>query len=761
MSYLRKRFKVTITIKLIAFSLISSALIILIFGYIDYNKRYNEVIGKFGLTLKHIAIGVAMSVDGEEHARIKKMGDQHLAEFKKIRAILKLHVQAHGLPDDGVYTFQSTRRYDKIPFAVMTHPKPFIADDYVPPPEVQELLKRVYEGEPHYTRLYTTKYGQWVSGLAPILDSRGRVQGVVEVDYKISDLLTALAAESRELLFITLALGGLALIFSFIIALSISRPIKKLRLASEELEAGNYDVHVKIKTRDELRLLGDTFNSMVASLRDSAEERLSYTENLEEMFRERTETIIAASRESDKILQNVAQGIFLLERREDDYIIGSKYSRALEAILETHNIVGRNFVSLVSGHIPGKDAESSRLFLKHMFNFLLEEEDIQGLNPLEEIGLYIPATGKTKILKFTFNRIIAFNQVIQLLVVVSDVTEQKEMEKKIREVEEENRGRMEVLFKILHVEPVMLGVFIEDSAAELELINESLKEQSPDLTYEKRLDFIYQSIHTIKGNAGVLELDFVVGPAAGIEDKIEELKTRENLGGQDFLSLVIKMGELEKTFKEVGDLLHRISAFQKDLGAGRASGDLLLMKTIERSIRNMGEARNLSVIFEYNNFDYGNIPGEYRRLVKDMIVHLARNSVSHGIENIQERESVGKPERGRIILSSRRTPDRFLLTFRDDGRGIDPEFIRRRALESGEYDRAALDAMDESDLLELIFDSGFSTSETVDEVSGRGQGMAFVKNAVRERGGNVGIDSKAGEYLEIGIELPLSSSTES
>src|SRR5690606_19174191 len=110
----------------------------------------------------------------------------------------------------------------------------------------------------------------------------------------------------------------------------------------------------------------------------------------------------------------------------------------------------------------------------------------------------------------------------------------------------------------------------------------------------------------------------------------------------------------------------------------------------------------------------------------DPLVHLVRNSVDHGIEMPEEREAAGKPRVGSMVLAARQEGDHILLTITDDGRGMDPEVLRAKAVEKGMMDRDAAERLSESECFNLILAAGFSTKTEVSDVSGRGVGMDVV-----------------------------------
>ncbi|MGM0570133.1 chemotaxis protein CheW [Marinobacter sp.] len=139
----------------------------------------------------------------------------------------------------------------------------------------------------------------------------------------------------------------------------------------------------------------------------------------------------------------------------------------------------------------------------------------------------------------------------------------------------------------------------------------------------------------------------------------------------------------------------------------------------------------------------------------DPLVHLVRNSVDHGIEMPDVREQAGKPRQGTVTLSAEQEGDHILLSIEDDGGGMDPDKLRRKAVEKGIYDQDAADRLTDSECFNLIFAAGFSTKDQISDVSGRGVGMDVVKTKISQLNGQVHVESKPGKGTAIRIKVPL------
>lgn len=141
--------------------------------------------------------------------------------------------------------------------------------------------------------------------------------------------------------------------------------------------------------------------------------------------------------------------------------------------------------------------------------------------------------------------------------------------------------------------------------------------------------------------------------------------------------------------------------------------------------------------------------------LNDPLVHLVRNAVDHGVESPEERIAAGKNPQSTIQLTAEQVGDHILITITDDGKGMSPEGLRRKAVEKGLIDQETANGLDEKQCLQLIFMPGFSTKDQISSVSGRGVGMDVVRTNIQKLNGRIDINSTQGEGTRISISLPL------
>ncbi len=141
--------------------------------------------------------------------------------------------------------------------------------------------------------------------------------------------------------------------------------------------------------------------------------------------------------------------------------------------------------------------------------------------------------------------------------------------------------------------------------------------------------------------------------------------------------------------------------------------------------------------------------------IADPLVHLIRNAIDHGIEPPEERKKLGKPEKGRIVLSAFQEGNNIVIVVVDDGRGLNLEKIKEKAIEKAIISKEEAEGLNDREIAELIFQPGFSTADRVTDVSGRGVGMDVVKTNLAKINGSIDVLTQQGKGVKFTIKLPL------
>ena len=179
-----------------------------------------------------------------------------------------------------------------------------------------------------------------------------------------------------------------------------------------------------------------------------------------------------------------------------------------------------------------------------------------------------------------------------------------------------------------------------------------------------------------------------------------------------------------------------------------------VFKKFPRIVRNLsrdlGKEVNLEIIGEETELDRSVVDE-----IGDPLIHLIRNALDHGLEMPEERVASGKPRCGNVVLSATHEGNQIIISIKDDGRGIDPEKLSRKAIDKGLVSEEQVAAMSQKEILDLIFLPGFSTKEKATDLSGRGVGMDVVRTNIRKLNGLIEIRSEVGRGSEIILKLPL------
>jgi two-component system chemotaxis sensor kinase CheA len=141
--------------------------------------------------------------------------------------------------------------------------------------------------------------------------------------------------------------------------------------------------------------------------------------------------------------------------------------------------------------------------------------------------------------------------------------------------------------------------------------------------------------------------------------------------------------------------------------------------------------------------------------IAEPLTHIVRNAVSHGIENSQERTLAGKPARGRIQLTSYHQGNQVIIEISDDGRGIDSQKVKAKAVEKGLATVEEANRLSQAEILDFVFRPGFSTAEEVTEIAGRGVGLDVVRSVLQRLKGSAEIETQSGKSTTFRLKLPL------
>jgi two-component system chemotaxis sensor kinase CheA len=214
-------------------------------------------------------------------------------------------------------------------------------------------------------------------------------------------------------------------------------------------------------------------------------------------------------------------------------------------------------------------------------------------------------------------------------------------------------------------------------------------------------------------------------------------------------------GELVKELRKASVYLDQVS---KEIQASVLGIRMVPVKTIftkfPRMLRDLAKASGKKIELQLVGEDT-EIDKSLIEELSDPLIHLIRNSADHGIELPEVRARAGKPEAGTVVLRARHEGDSVLVEIEDDGKGIDPWVIRAKAVEKGIVSAEKAEQLTDEEAINLVFLPGFSTAQTVTDISGRGVGMDVVRSNVRKLNGSVAVTSAVGQGSKFTLKLPL------
>ncbi|HOP64230.1 MAG TPA: ammonium transporter [Spirochaetota bacterium] len=494
---------------------------------------------------------------------------------------------------------------------------------------------------------------------------------------------------------------------------------------------GDLSLRVPVEPFTEVGQIADRYNQVIASLEENLVAKSDYV----------------------SILDNVSDGLFLMNREN---IIAPHYSSSLENIFEKTGLSGTGFDELIKSLVSEKDYNSFLEYSALLFDGKISFRTLDRLNPLKKIDIHIDNRKGGFILKHiecSFLRIMEEDTVARVMAIVRDVTAETELASEMEKVKERSQSEMQMFYRILRIEPAMFIEFLASLEDNISRINEILENEKGGL--KDMLNEIYRYVHAIKGDANLFELDFLARKAHNFESRIDELLGKENLENSDFLSLAVMVSELHNTVSQMQTLINQILSFQKDFTAHNSGSEELIVFSVRNMANRIASKAGKLITVDSKGFEILNIPPPIRRKVKEALVQLTRNSVIHGIETPDERNSYGKNVQGKITIAASKNDNGVRIIYRDDGRGIDFDSLKNRAVNSGKISREEDSSITREKLIELMFQPGFSTAESADLNAGRGVGMFLVRRIISEMNGRITVKTKKGEFCEFEFAIPV------
>lgn len=606
---------------------------------------------------------------------------------------------------------------------------------------LRELLhERIgYEAEANYWYEMTTSK---INALKAVEDNISE-----RLLHRTNYLSTTAFRKFWSFIVLDIVIGFLAFWLMSIIVTNLLANVKTLELFTLRIARGDLSRKVSIPTKDELGQYARTFNVMV--------DEIIKSQNILRKERDKAKFLYNnIYRVSLVVFKNIHQGIFLLDR---NFKMSKLHSAAMEKIFGVPKISGENFANFMRPLIIPRDLEALEMFMRHLFTEDMDEDVVNQLNPIEQVKIYSEKDGvvTTKYIRVNFTRIWRRDRITNIMVTVSDETESILLQKHLEDAEKKKKQETEQVLSILKIDPSLIRGFLYNAKRTLRSISERYEtDKGGDL--KALLDFTFETIHSLKSNAVVIGLDIMSETFHGIEDAIQELKSKE-ITGKDFLMILYEIDDADKMIDDMSSMLRKVAdIYRKYPSGGHVVSNIMLIDTLERSVKVISEKLNKTVDFFFKNENNLVLPNEHIDTFKDIMIQLIRNSIKHGVEDRDVRVAAGKLVRSSITIELDKLPDdRLRIIYKDDGRGLDISLIKERAIKSNLITKFDAEKLSDEEAVALIYENGFSTASEVDEHAGRGQGMSIVKKLIEGMNARFVTEYEVGKYFKLVIDLPF------
>ncbi|WP_424195922.1 ATP-binding protein [Ampullimonas aquatilis] len=470
-----------------------------------------------------------------------------------------------------------------------------------------------------------------------------------------------------------------------------------------------------------------------------------------------------ARSEMAEILGTVKEGLFLLDR---EFKIGAQRSASLEHVFGQIIPQQADFIQLLSGRVDPSTLNATRDYIELLFGDRVKESLVKELNPLTQVVVQVPnlrGQMTTRYLAIQFSRVKHNDEVVHLLVTVQDVTAQVETAQTVETLKTRSTTGIDAIFELLNLGPVRLRQFIVSTESALSVVNQMLKSSDGQTaSYRSQVDAIFRTVHTLKGEASSLGLSMFENLAQQFEAELQKIRGKNNVSGDDLLSLLVQLETFIVQTQSVKDLIERIDLHMSDAMVKRTqqtiSQDeaLNLKQDLQRLVTRAAtdEGKKIGMAIDLDPFSQ--IPDKIRDSVRELAIQLVRNAVAHGIEPSGERLQHNKTEAGAVTVALKAVaPFEYELSVKDDGRGLSPKGIRASLIRSGRYTEAQLASLDDRSILKKIFDPGMSAAPAASKNSGFGVGMDIIKQKIQQMGAQLRITTKEQRYTQFSIRFSI------
>ncbi len=487
-----------------------------------------------------------------------------------------------------------------------------------------------------------------------------------------------------------------------------------------------------------------------------------------------------------RLLNNMRQAVFAVDKTLKVVPPVSDFSKSIFF----REISGQEIFPLIFDRTLNVEQRSQ---VRSTFDLVFDEDELQwqiskGSMPTE---VNLELNGEMRTLKISYSDMRNTDQVMEkLMFVVEDVTELRQLEKKIQEEKDQSARTMSVVAQIYTAPVQLVASFFKTSTR---LMTECVRQTQFDVVTDDSKKLIKRNLHTIKGNARGVGFTLISGLIHQIEGELQE--------GDLISSLLLpKLNKIDQVIEEYRGVARRFGELTQNSTTATTGGANETVTLHKESLNRLQEKLRESVldrkawdVLEYQDeiarlyesplaslfhlkhhlveevgtslqksvqlivtADFITLPEVVAEVIDDSLTHLLRNAIDHGIETTEERLHFGKSTNGTIKLNGYLDESNLVVEIVDDGRGLDPDKLVQRAVSLNLVTSEKAQQMTPTEKMKLMVLSGFSTRQESSEYSGRGVGLDVVMDRIQSLRGSVEIESELHKGTSFKLNIPLS-----
>jgi two-component system, chemotaxis family, sensor kinase CheA len=425
----------------------------------------------------------------------------------------------------------------------------------------------------------------------------------------------------------------------------------------------------------------------------------------------------------------------------------------LEEMLSQTNLFGKLFTDIMSDSVTPSELEAIKDYFLMIIDRTYDQEILDDINPLNELHYINVETGERKVFQCAFTTVERGHGELFILVTVYDITVRVELQQKLAEEESRRQEEMQSVFELINVEQDVFSDFSEDMEHEFGTIDKTLKS---DMSSHDVLVKVYQSVHAIKSNAVILGLNVFGNKLHTLESRIKKLRETEAVPFAEMLNLAVEIEKIAQEKEKFHEIINKLQSY----GGGSSTGGVkqnvkVLVDSLTKATEKASADMEKIIKFVASEIDAEAVQVGPRRIIKEILMQLVRNSVVHGIEKPDVRTAKGKNEVGIIKLSIKLSEDKKKVEVKltDDGEGLNYKKIAQKAIQNNLIKKE--DADNKDALMKIIFAPGFSTAETEGVHAGRGIGLNLVRDRIKEVNGAMKLRSEPDKGTVFFMSIPI------